>query len=1159
MKMFRLSGRLVVCAFLFVFLASVVQAQDFRGRVQGRVTDTSDAVIQGATITLSNVSTGVKTVKQTNEAGLYRFDSVDPGPYTVAVEAAGFSRLLQENVSIQAQADITVNAVLKPGGVQETVTVEASPVAVEFNSSSVKTTVDQKLAEDVPRLDRNPFKLSLLNPAVLETRRNEMNPFQSLSANSLDLGGGTSLKNDLLVDGSPISMGTKASYTPNSDSIQEVNVQQNSVDAEAGHSAGGVVSMTTKSGTNEFHGTVFYTGRNPKMNAVSDRTTNTFIASRYHIWGGAVGNPIIKSKLFNFFSYEQWIWLNPQTILRTVPTALERTGDFSKSLNANGGLRTIYDPYTTVLDASGKVTRTPFAGNILPANRIDALSRSMIGGLPAPNNAGDNVTGVNNVKTQQTQNWRYLNYSERADYYATDKMRVYGRVSRYRTTQDMIAPYLQSFPAYSPHGTARNTFAVAGNAIYTINATTVFDIRAEHHTMVDDWSYPKYQLEQDGWSKYWPNNPWYKSYAQPGMPVINPGIFLPANTNNFYGDNNYTMWYTHLNGQSAAGKISQQRGSHFLKVGFDIRRTGGGSTTTPISSFAFTPAMTADTYLNPNTKLVGNEFASFLLGTLDANSTMITSPIGYVNMMLYSGFVQDDWKVSTRVTLNLGLRYEYETPWHDSANNMSRYLDLTQPIPEMQQNVPQMPAAATALRKAAPIYNGAWVFADSKHPGVWNGQKTVFMPRVGLAFRVNDKTALRFGFARYVIPTDMLTGVIAPTGSAVATTLAPPYPGFSARQTPIDQLVGIPQATFSNPFPSNSPLIAPIGKGYGRYYGLGDANLTYTNQDYKRGVNDRLNVTFSRQLPSQILAEVTYFANFGRNLAYAYNQNLMDPQLGYTNKTALDAAVSNPFYQYLTADKFPGSLRNQKTVSLKTLLTAYPQYGNLFNAWMSDRHERYNSVSVKVQRPFQKGYNFLIGYNYNNERDDQFFDDVATYNKQFTMTPSVNARHRGSVASTYQLPFGKGRAHLNNAGPAVNAILGGWQVVGTWYFSSGNYLRFAQMLASGDPHVDNPTPQKWFDTSVFKVLPAYTPRTNPWQYPDVKGPIYWEIQSNVSKSFAITERIRMDFKLSAFNLTNRLNRADPDLVVTSSTFGQAIRQSGNTNGRQIEYGLKIVF
>jgi hypothetical protein len=289
---------------LGVLACASVHAQDFRAHVQGMVTDSSKAAVAGAAVSLVNVKTGVRTGRLTNEAGLYRFDYVDPGTYTITIELAGFSRFTQENFEIQAQGDITVDAVLNPGAVQETVNVTGSPVEVKFNTTNVALTVDTKLADELPRFDRNPFKLSLLLPNAVETRRNEMNPYNSWAPNSMELGGATDKKNDLMVDGSPVGIGYKTAWVPNTDAVQEANIQQNAVDAESGHSAGGTISMTTKAGTNDLHGSVFWLGRNPALNAVTDRTTGTFVAARNNIYGGSAGDRIIRNKLFFFVSYE---------------------------------------------------------------------------------------------------------------------------------------------------------------------------------------------------------------------------------------------------------------------------------------------------------------------------------------------------------------------------------------------------------------------------------------------------------------------------------------------------------------------------------------------------------------------------------------------------------------------------------------------------------------------------------------------------------------------------------------------------------------------------------------------------------------------------------------------------------------------------------------
>jgi hypothetical protein len=368
-------------ALLLIFAASGV-AQDYRGRIEGLVTDETKAVIAGSNVTLLNVKTGVRVVKQTSETGLYLFDLVDPGTYIVTIEATGFGRFVQESVVVQTLGDVTVNAVLKPGAVQETVTINETPPAVEFNSSNRDLTIDSTMAEEIPRFDRNPFKLSLIAPSAINTR-GEMMPYHSWSANSVDLGGGTNLKNDLEVDGMPIGMGQKNTTPPNLDAVQEVIVSTNSTDAESGHSAGGTITMTTKAGTNEFHGSAFYLGRYPWLSAEADRTLFTENAQRQNMFGGTLGNPIKKNKLFNFFSIEDWQVGYPNSYVRTVPTALEASGDFSQSWGTNGqggyALRTIYDPWTSVLNADGSVSVTPFPGNKIPSSRFDPLAASLMG------------------------------------------------------------------------------------------------------------------------------------------------------------------------------------------------------------------------------------------------------------------------------------------------------------------------------------------------------------------------------------------------------------------------------------------------------------------------------------------------------------------------------------------------------------------------------------------------------------------------------------------------------------------------------------------------------------------------------------------------------------------------------------------------------------
>ncbi len=238
---------------------------------------------------------------------------------------------------------------LNPGALEQSVTVNEAGEAVQFNTANDDLTLDTKMANDTPRLDRNPFKLTLIEPQAVNTR-GEVQPYNSWSANSIDLGGGTNLKNELELDGIPLGIGQKVAYVPNTDDVQESIISINSVEAETGHSIGGAIDVTTKSGTNEWHGMAFYLGRYPWLSAIQDRTRNNLNNTRQNMYGGTFGNPIIHNKLFNFFSIEDWHVNQPGSFTTTVPTALEKTGDFSQSLNADGSLRVIYDPFSTVVN-----------------------------------------------------------------------------------------------------------------------------------------------------------------------------------------------------------------------------------------------------------------------------------------------------------------------------------------------------------------------------------------------------------------------------------------------------------------------------------------------------------------------------------------------------------------------------------------------------------------------------------------------------------------------------------------------------------------------------------------------------------------------------------------------------------------------------------------
>jgi hypothetical protein len=960
------------------------------------------------------------------------------------------------------------------------------------------------------------------------------------------VGGPTSQKNDTLLDGMPAQAGPKGTYAPSMDAVTEVSVQQNSVDAEYGHSAGGVLNVSMKSGTNDLNGTVYYFGRNPALNAASNAITHAPNMVRNHIFGGVVGHPVMKNKLFHFLSYEEWHQREPRSRVMTLPTALEREGDFSRSLNVDGGLRTIFDPTTTRLE-NGVFVRTPFPNNVIPKARQDPTSLKFVKEIWEPNRPGDGLALVNNFRADFFRANTYRNLSSRVDYVVTEKLRMFGRYSRFRTSlidQD-----------YTPNGTiiyedlnsgTMNATSIAGDVIYTLSPSTVLNIRGNFITMEDSYDGSKQKIEPARLQEFWATD-WYTPYLNPGYrKFFFPGVNIDGSV---YGKSNWFL--ENPSNYFLSGKMSRQAGRHFLKSGGEwrfLRPVGGAARS---SLFTFGKNLTANTPNSPNTRAFGDGYATMLLGAIGDDSNAQVTPTTRPNVHYWGFFIQDDLKLTSRLTLNLGLRYEYEIAPYDRGGEyrLSRPFDRTDPIPEMRTTPPAIPQAATSLMNQPYQFNGAWRFTDADNPGMWNPKKLNLLPRAGFAFRVDDRTAIRAGYARYLTPASIQVPIIGEL----------PYPGYSGRTNAAPVIEGKPQAYWSDPYPASNPLIPVLGKSLGRYTNLGGAVSTDV-EEFRPNVNDRFNVTLQREVIQKIVVDATYFANIGRDLPYTRQFNLMDPQLSYTHKTLLNQRVNNPFYQYLTPDKFPGQLRNQAQVALSELLKPYPQYSSISQTNTPGVRERYHSFQLKAQRPFLNGSNFLLAYNYNRERQEEFFNDLEEFANVFRFEPAQRPRHRMTLASVYEFPFGKSRRYLSNVPKVVDYIVGGWTASGIYSYNSGTLLRFGPLDVIGDPKIENPS--KWglmFNPNAFRVLPAFTVRTNPKTMPGILGPGFKNLDLTLGKFFTLTERYRIELKMEAYNVSNTFNAADPSTAISNANFGRVSQQAPAYYGREFQYNLKLHF
>ena len=1154
--------RSLVLALVGLALALPLFAQDSRGRLQGTITDSTGGVLPGVTVTLRNNATALETVRTSGNTGRFVFDQVDPGIYSLTASLEGFGTVLQKDLRLRQRGDLTANLTMQVSSVSESVSVVAeAPAQVQFNTTNQNLTVESDLFRQLPLASRNPATLAALDPSVNGDWTRNAN-YDHYAANAYDIGGRTMGRNEVLIDGSPLANSSKLGYNPPVDAVAEYTVSQNAVDAEFGHSAGGVITMSMKSGANTLHGSAYYYGNNPDWNAVTNRITGQKSTTRSWNAGGSAGLPIIKNKLFLFSIFERQNDPSYVSSAYTLPTALERQGDFSQSYNADGSLRVIYDPLTSRI-VNNVIVRDPFPGNKIPAGRLDPTAKLMLANLWNATGAGDDLTGLNNYKFGDTRTYRYLNFSNRIDWNISSRWRTSARVSFFLTDQD-ATDYTNGedpFKMRRTEGSQRDGLNIAADSVYTVSSTSLLTFRASYYKTVDRRVYPEMTIDESEYAQLWPNR-WYTPNLE-GRPLLYfPNFQIPSGDT--FGVRNF--WYQQPLGYSFGAQYTKMLGNHSMKGGFDTRfKRGDAARYNSAANFTFNYNMTANAPSGGSTK-TGNPWASFLLGAQDpGGTTSLFVPLQYSNTEMYAGYIQDDFRVTHNLTLNLGLRYEYEGGFWDPENRIPQRLDLADPIPGMEAAIgPALSALragntgktigqvmAESAGQGAHVYNGAFYFTEEGNKRATKSYALQFMPRVGAAYRVNDRTSVRAGYARFYTPSSATDGGNEPLGSL---NLA----AFSPTTTALPALTGVPQAFLSNPFPQG--LTPAYGKSYGRYTNLGDA-ITIAEYERRPPVSDRINLSLQRELWFRTVLDVSYLMNFISHDLLTINLNRMDPRLSYTYKAELSRTVPNPFYNYGTVSTFPGAIRNQATVSVATLLRPYPQYGDINQTFTDLGHFRNRTFMLRFQRPFANGFSFLASYAYVNAKSQTFYDDQDQYDRILTWVPDIAARHRVVGTGVWDFPIGRGRAIGRNMPPALDAVVGGWQLAGTYSYRSGNLLSFNAMIAPDSVKVLGGTGKNayWFDKTGFSALPAYTRRTNPINYNHLRGPSYRNLDLVLTKSVALGKGQRLQFRLEAYNALNIINWADPVVIITSSDFGKTNTMYGGTTGRRLVYNLRYEF
>jgi hypothetical protein len=1153
-------------AAVLLSVAALSFAQDYRAKIQGLVTDPDSAAIPNARVILRNTGTGVDAVHQTGQDGRYVFDFVDPGTYTLTVEAAGFKHFEQAGFVVQNRGDVTIDARLPLGAVSESVIVSETPVAVQFNSSSDSTTVGNELMDQMPIRGRNPYNVIMLDPTINLGEASENRPYHHAFADNIDAGGQTQNANDVQLDGVPLTSSYKTSYTPSVEAVGEVSIQKNAVDSEFGYSAGGIVILNMKSGSNRYSGSGYFHNRNPRFNAFGDPTVPRVAradetanrGTNLKMFGGTMGGPVVKNKLFFFTSYEQWDDQRPITYKQTLPTEPERRGDFNQSTRVcrvnnviTPCVRAVYDPLTST-GSSG--IRRPYPGNLVPISQFDPVSVKLLPELPLPNLPGNELNWQGNVNEKVN----YFNFSGRADWNVSSKLKTFVRYGHFKSDLLERVPVDGKGKLFPHTGSNRNGISVAADTVYVLSTRTVVNLRANYHQLTDEKAVPDALLGKDGMEKLWPGNNWYSSL------FTRDDIYYPAidvGSNNRLGRTGREYWQR-PQGWGASARMNWYSGRHQVKFGGEIRLDRGkGARFEPVN-LNFRQVLTADRQSGSDLNNSGSEWATYMLGYLDNNTAGRRVPVQEVVTLGYSSYVQDDIKLSHRLTLNLGLRWEFEPGPVDRQDRLSQRLDLTDPIAEFLASPPPIPAAVTnllATRGYKQQWTGAWIFTTPNNRHAWSRKAVNLLPRIGGAFRIDSRSVARFGYARYMSPSSRIRD---PLGDFVNQ-----YIGYSTVTSGIAPLNGLPQSRLIDPFPagglSPNPIQLPTGKALGRYTNLGNP-VSLDQYELNPQMNDRFTLSYQRSL-GRTVASFDWFFNHGINVPFSTDINMADPNFLYNNpRSVTNVTVRNPFLDYLTPEKFPGSLRTTPiNTTVGALLRPYPQYGAITQTNTAGKTIEVQSYKLQVQRPFVKGLSLLAAYAYQYEKRTEFFDDRAEFARTYSWRDLPSARHRLNYAVTYQLPFGRGRWLMRNASTPLQMVAGGWQLTSTTRWYSGRPLQFTQSLTvPRSPWIANSTLDRWFDTSAFSRLPdsdRNVPRSSRYTWPGVVGPRTSQMDGTLSKSFPIREHMRLEVRFEAYNALNHLNWDNPIVDFNNSNFGKVISKRSEYIGREIQYGVKLSF
>lgn len=1131
-----------------------VQGQSIYGSLRGLIADSSGGTIANAKVSIIDEGTNQSRAVISNTSGEYSFASVTPATYKLVAEAPGFKKFERTGISIATQQSVGLDVKMEVGAVTESVMVTEEVPLLETATASQGQVVDRQKLTDLPNLGRNPFMMSRLAPTVVQVGNPAYNRMQDQSGSSqISINGGPVRGNNYLIDGVPITdFSNRAIIIPSLEAVSEMKVQYATYDAEMGRTGGGVFNTLLKSGSNQAHGSLMGYMRQ------TDWLANTFFNNRNKIgitdqpfrnYGGSFGAPVFIPKVYNGKN-KSFFWLGFEGYRDTqaasreqyTPTALERIGDFSQTKNSAGGQLTIYDPLTTLADGS----RTAFAGNVIPLSRQDTVGKNIAATYMMPNKAsGGNYYGQNNLAGAGPLASKADQLFGKFDQQLTTWWRASLSYMRYNSAEPGENPY-PTISSPDQWLLRRYVDATAINTTITPSPTWVVTVRYGFNRFpnIGTQKSQNFNLATLGFS-----NAFIKDVPSPTFPNVTMQNAYSLGTNNNF---NYVHHSKNFNASAA-----KYLGRHSLKFGYDYRRMHDDGLDFGNSAGAFTFANTfTRANSNSSTSASGADMADMLLGApAGATGFIPTKLYQYVDYQAL--YLHDDFRVSTKLTLNIGLRWERETGLKEVNNNLITGFD---------------PNATNPITATSGVTTkGVFLFAGQPGASTTTGNPNLskWSPRVGLAYQWNSKTVIRAGYGMFWAPNFALGS---PYNSEGITATSAPSASNDGNKTPLISL--------SNPFPNG--LDKPVGNSLGGLTGIGKPMTIFSPTATSPRVQ-QFSFDIQRDLGSGWVTSIGYSGSRSAHLTWttaAENINQLDPKY-FSMGSALNAAVANPYYQKGGVAAIGGA-----TVAANQLLRPFPQFASVNYTNNDNNTAQFDSMVIRAQKSMSKGLTLVTAYTWSKNFDmggggpgnnlnsgNGGPQDVYSMGGEYGLAYS-SSPHRWTNAVTYELPFGKGKQMLSGVSRTMDYIVGGWSVNAISTFQTG-YPLMIYMNNNGNsglgasrqrPNATGVSPEAsgsfgqridgWINKAAFTDAAPFT-LGNVSRTISMRGPgqANWDI--SVFKTAQIFESLKVQFRAEALNAMNTPLFRGPNTAWGSGSFG-TITSQGNFP-RMLQLGMRVYF